>query len=187
MNNSNSHQPRFVCRVVRFWNATGSRHAATCPDCQRYFGACDGLESSLRRAARSQREDVSAGLEQQIARAVNLSIAPQEPSNLLRPGLLALTGLAVAIALAAIQFNKAPMQGPAYRSGQDVPQPGVFTPSATGATSGNSVVEQWNAVLPPARELLSQDPLQDEMDSVYHDAKSAVSFLAQNFLPTARS
>jgi hypothetical protein len=37
---------------------------------------------------------------------------------------------------------------------------------------------------PNTAELLQKDPLQDEANSVYSDARSAVNFLAINFLPS---
>ncbi len=202
-----SHQPRFLCRAVRFWlevervdlnalktsvqprtsaepnNALGStrstRHVAACADCQQYFAGCHDLESALRREAGGRRVDVAPNLEQRIIRAVNLSKPPAKTS-LLRPGLLAFTGVAAAIALTIFQLTRPAHPTQAQALAMDLP------PTATVAAGNNATPGiPWNAALPAARNLLQQDPLNDEVNSVYHDAKSAVNFLAQNFLPSS--
>jgi hypothetical protein len=183
MKTSISHQPRFLCRLVRFWSpltgGASSRHAAACADCQRYFAACDNLDSSLRRDAGGQRENTPHGLEQRILRAVNLS-TPPPPTSLLRPGLLALLGVAAAVVLAAVQFTKPPYPSRIY-----VPAVDILGPAPVAVAENATPGVDWDAAFPDARALLQQDPLNDEVKSVYHDAKSAVNFLAQNFLPTA--
>jgi len=183
MKNPISSQPRFICRLVRFWSpltgGASSRHTAACADCQRYFAVCDSLESSLRHGASQQREGTPHGLEQRIIRAVNLS-KPPPSTSLLRPGLLALTGIAAAVALAVIQFTKPPYPAHAY-----VPAVDVLGPAAGTVAADTTPGIEWDKALPAASAFLQQDPLKDEAKSVYHDAKSAVNFLAQNFLPTS--
>jgi hypothetical protein len=49
-----------------------------------------------------------------------------------------------------------------------------------------SISTLWqNSVAPSARTLVADNPLQHELDSVYSDTRSALNFLALNFLPTS--
>jgi hypothetical protein len=48
-----------------------------------------------------------------------------------------------------------------------------------------SISTLWqNSVVPKAQTLVVDNPLQHELDSVYSDTRSALNFLALNFLPT---
>jgi hypothetical protein len=48
-----------------------------------------------------------------------------------------------------------------------------------------SISTLWqNSVAPSAQTLVADNPLQHELDSVYSDTRSALNFLALNFLPT---
>ncbi|HZP59274.1 MAG TPA: hypothetical protein VFB27_03040 [Opitutaceae bacterium] len=64
-------------------------------------------------------------------------------------------------------------------------------PEENGAAGHGAVVvrdepttsQPWTALKPSVDALMRQDPLRTEVDSVYADARSAVHFLALNFLP----
>lgn len=180
MKTSNPEDSRFVCRVVRFWNsadgASASHHVATCADCQRYFASCHDLDSALRGDAVQQRQEVPAGLESRIIRAVNASTVPAARPTRTQTGLLVFAGAAAAVAFAVVQF------GPRFFPGHPAADPAVV---ALVASTDEAVppMPTWLANPPSARELLEKNPLQKEVDCVYSDARSAVNFLAKNFLP----
>jgi hypothetical protein len=182
--------PRLVCRMVRPWSAVfdvrRSRHVTSCADCQAYFQSGDVLDAALRRdAVAIARESSSAseGLEREIMRAVR-NARPSPGRHAARgPWMLGgISAAAAAAAVVAVSLNRTPvMVGHAE------------TPNAIAATEAAVIVDAVetfsnrlvDSVIPSAGKLVAQNPLQEEMGSVYSDMRSALDFLALNFLPAS--
>ncbi len=185
---------RWSCRIVRAWvsmagdgghgRGAGSRHIARCSDCQRFFAAADDFEGALRRSAPAQRRAPGPGMDQRIMRAVRES-APQPARHRGHSRLIPLfVGAAAAVALtfAFLQIR--------HGSASIGPKEQVVTtgeaPSGSGRTDENhaGIADSILAVTQPVSSALQKDPLQTEVNNVYADARSAVRFLALNFLPS---
>jgi len=182
MNTSSPH-PRLVCRCAQLARAVYrdafAGHVAGCEDCQQALAADHDLDSLLRRdATRLPQPDLSR-LESAIISAVHR--APRsEPAARMAPWAWAGAALAAAAAI-AVTFTfrptaPSPVQRVAHMPNAEVVAPGTVIKELSDRLF-DSVV--------PAAEYLQRDPLQREMDSIRADARSALSFLAMNFLPTA--
>jgi hypothetical protein len=157
-----------------------SSHLAHCPDCQAYFAAQQHLTTQLRQHAAQQGKVPPAGLETRIIHAVARATpaARRRPVIGLPMGVLA--GAAAAVAMALWFAGGGVWPGRAHdqviadrRAATDrVGNEALPAPSLTALTA-------------PVEQLLQQNPLQDEVDHVYSDARSAVRFLAMNFLPNS--
>ncbi len=179
MNPTPSSRPRFVCRVTRLWSTVaggaGARHAAGCADCRAYFAAAERIDLALRRGAPAWRETStpapSSGFEQRL---LNATSAPPEPkpSRASHLGWLAATAVTAAVAVA---FFRPPGGSPGRALDADV---ALLTASVGHVSRG--LVE---TVIPTTGALVADNPLQREFGALYADARSAVSFLALNFLP----
>jgi len=177
-----------MCRLVQGWVSVfgdgaampqrgfGSRHVATCDCCRQFFSDSATLESSLRREAVREIETATPGLDRRIIEAVHRSA--RMPSRRRSPfTVVGLVGATAAAALAVMLLVKSsvPVNGPALVS--------------AGAGAGNRATVPadgalWSGLPPAAGALLDGEPLQHEADAVYSDARSAIGFLALNFLPT---
>lgn len=177
-------RPRLLCRVARLWHSTvgstNSGHAASCPDCRRYFGVCDELESALRREANAVETDAPLGMENRILRAIaaeaHAEPAPAAPRFAIAA---AATAAAIALAIGAARWWPQPQ-----RAEQTA---GVDSSSEIAglAAAAEAFSDEWlNTKLPEAGAAAVDNPLREELDSVYADARSALNFLAMNFLPT---
>lgn len=180
-------RPRLVCRIARVWHATvGARdsgHAASCPDCRRYFGACDELESALRRDATALEAEAPIGLENRIMRAIAAETRPAPaPARFASVPRFALGATAIA-AVIALAVGAARWWPQPQRVNQANEIDAREIASLTAAAEAFS--DEWlNTKLPEAGIAAVDNPLREEMDSVYADARSALSFLAMNFWPT---
>jgi len=142
----------------------------------------DPLESRLRNDAKRVAAPLPLGLEGRIARAVARS--GNQPGPARRPWLVwgsvlgATAGMAAALLL-ALRVNWKESAGPALLLGTE--------DRATSASLAESVqtmpAHLWDAVQPKAQAALQNDPLQKEANALYSDARSALGFLAFNFLP----
>ena len=179
MKTHNINRPRFTCRVARGWitlfgdvttgkpRGFGTGHVANCNECRSFLGAGDQLELALKRDAAREVQVVPSGLDQRIIFALNLS-GSKRHSRRTRYLPLALTGVVACLALTILIFQKQ-------------------TPSVHEATTTNPVLateDLWTSLKPSADALLSSDPLQQEVDAVVSDARSAFHFLKRNFLPS---
>jgi hypothetical protein len=186
MKNPPSSTPRFRCRLVRLWcpdTGPHPRHAESCADCREYFRASDALDSALRRDAVRNAPEFPAGLERSILLAVRASSrAPARSSRspwfLLGGGLIV---AAAAVALAVVLLQPASRVQP----GSLASNPTTSAP-VVAAADESITTRLWNAVIPPAGTLVADNPLRQELKSVYSDARSALDFLALNFLPSAQ-
>lgn len=174
---------KLACRLARLSSALRDdarpRHAATCPACHAYFAARSGLETELRRTAPATRTAAPDDLERSIMAAIHRSRVPEPEPRRPRPwGAFAAYGTAVAvIALGAVYFQRA--KEPATRE--------------IAAADAQAIVESVTSistdfsqrVLPTAGALVTDNPLQTEATAVYQSARSALDFLALNFLPGA--
>jgi hypothetical protein len=184
MNSTPFSRPRLVCRIVRSSRAllerAGSRHLAGCAECQAFFRTSEQLELQLRRDAPVLRQTLpvpSSTLERDILRAVRESAAPAEPVR--RGNLAWVGGAAATAAIAAFVWVQRPI----------APQPSVAATPADAAAIVNAVQDLsarfTRNVIPSAGAMVANNPLQQELGSVYSDARSALDFLALNFLPSS--
>lgn len=195
MNTSQHKHPRFVCRFVRWWFAlteSGARsveaapvsgHRADCPDCRAHFRSQATIEAQLRRDAPTARPATPAGLELRIAEAVRHAHAavprarrrPRSAVSHWAGGLGAAT--AAAILLVLLNRGSTPSTGSAKVDPAEITA--VFNAVAT-------LPNRLGSLLPPApHDNAAPDPLDHELDNVKADARSALRFLAENFLPAA--
>ena len=172
--------PRWSCQLVRTWSALtdrpplgggfGSSHIANCADCQRHFSAADSLDAALRHEASAQRRQPSAWLEQRIMQEIGQSTPPPRREGSWT-GFAAFAGVAAAVALVSVVY---------FRATPSDSKPKIATMHTHMPTSPLTALAELST---PVASALKRDPLQAEADSVYADARSAVRFLAVNFLP----
>ncbi|MBI4624794.1 MAG: hypothetical protein HY736_16455 [Verrucomicrobia bacterium] len=185
MNTTPSLRSRLVCRAVRLCCLSGrpatgkrARHIEACGDCRQYFSACDELESGLRRDAARSAPAAPVGLERGIIQAVRMAQpVPARPRFRIVP----VAGIAIAAAAVAIVALRQPLR---------VDDAGTAAnPSAEASAlldAVDSISEQWwNSVLPSATTAVQDNALRRELDAVVADARSALGFLALNFLPSS--
>ena len=182
-------RPRLACRLARTCvtafgddnaqSGPGSRHIAACPRCQEFFAACDDLDSALRLAAAPYQAAPDTGFEQRLLRAVRMS-EPEPRRAHPRAAWLSFAGVAACAAVAAVVFNR------------PAPTNTAPSPKMTAASTVTDVLiaasslsdRMWNSLKPSAVALAEKNPLEEELSSVYSDARSALGFLALNFFPT---
>lgn len=185
-------RPRLTCRVVRAWcvvSGNRARHLAACADCQAHFAANAAWEEALRHDARRARETspaASATLERRILQAAK-NAAKRKPA---RPFTwhrgLAIASMSAAAAAAAIAISVS-LQRPSAPPVDSHP-PGTAADAALIVDAVENISNQFvDEVLPSAGALVAQNPLQQEIGAVYSDLRSAIDFLALNFLPSAES
>jgi hypothetical protein len=153
-----------------------------------YFQAVDALDNALRREAiGSNRAGFAANsiLERDILRAVR-SADPKRRAPSRRPNGIWAAGLLSAAAATAVV---ALWPGPGHPVDSTNRQ-------ASGLAAEDAAViirtvetlstEFVDSVIPAAGGLVAENPLQRELSSVYSDMRSALDFLALNFLPDTR-
>jgi hypothetical protein len=175
----NDTRPSLVCRFTRIRAALTSpaasgirQHCATCADCRQYFAQAEQLESGLRRQSSAITAIAPGALESRILNAVERSNRPERPPQ--RTLSWAVAGIAAA-AVAAFVVVK--VQPPS--TGAPVQAASVDDVLAVA----KELPQQWWATVEPGTKLLQENPLQTEIASVSSDARSALNFLALNFLP----
>ena len=195
MKSSPPNAPRFVCRLVRWRIAlfgqegqersalAHSKHVVSCPECCAYFSATQQFESTLRRSAVRQPTAFPEGLEQRIVHAVRAAEPTSRPVRSRRKIMLAFGGLAAGAALALFVIQRAPESG----QGNLAVNEHVTDSDARAIVAAAQALPQqlWSTLQPTAEKLTEQNPLQTELNSVYSNAQSAVSFLELNFLPSS--
>jgi hypothetical protein len=184
---ASSDRPRLVCRVVRQWSALSqpphSGHGITCVDCRNYFAAIQSLETELRDHAGATRLG-PAGDEfaQQIIQTVRTEASASMRAGSSSRGRLWTFGAAVAAAgvalLLALNFKSQPGTKLAAQPSSSEEAEVIVT--AVQSLSRGLV----DSVIPSAGKLVATNPLQEELGLVYSDMRSALHFVALNFLPT---
>ena len=187
MNLPSSNQPRFVCRCVRLARTVSAdafaRHLARCEDCQQAFAVEDEFDALLRRdAARLPQPDL-AGLENSIISAVRVS--RRAPASVARISPWTWLGAVLAAAAAVVVTLNFRPAAPQPQSQPVVARAATVEAFAPSEVVGKISDELFDRVQ-PAAQFLQQDPLQREIESIRADARSALNFLALNFLPTPR-
>lgn len=182
-------RPRLACRVIRQWCVVSEgrpAHARSCPSCQVYFEAADRLESALRSAATHDHSEAlpsSPEFERALLRATRASTSMPERLSRAPSRTWAVGGLSAVAAIVAIALfvNVDQPSAPPVRV--------VSTSSAEEAAVILNTVESLSnglvaSVIPSAGHFVAENPLQQELGYVYSDVRSALDFLALNFLPT---
>ena len=173
------------CRVVRAWSALSSAastssHAKSCPACAEYFHAADALDAQLRHDARHATPPIPRGLEQRVVRAIEAAQAGREPQAHAPSAWRPAGFVAGALACAAAVF----FVGRTIRNERiDSPRPEDLVMMLTTVESVSGKL--WDEVLPSATTAVNENPLRQELNSVVTGARSALDFLALNFLPTS--
>jgi hypothetical protein len=121
----------------------------------------------------------STDIEQRVIDAVRRSARQPARSESSRRALgpLLIAGAVASVALVALVLRMTPF----FRAAEKVRPAALaaveLTADETMSPSG------WERVQPEAIALLEGEPLRREVDAVYADARSALGFLALNFLP----
>lgn len=185
---------RLLCHVVRQWSVfaghENSRHVASCVACQEYFRAHVQFDHALRRDAEESVRTApafSGNLEWRIMQAVQTGAQTSPRRRASGPrGLWTIGALtaAVAVVVTMVSLNRQPSSSTAR---EDVAN---STPTAADAQVIVQAVESLSnrlvdSVIPSAGELVADNPLQQELGSMYSDVRSALDFLALNFLPSS--
>jgi hypothetical protein len=179
--------PRPVCRMVRTCNAVFStrsaRHLAACADCRAYFASVQELDVTLREAATQISRETpaaSTGFERRIMHAVREAASEAAPARAERRSHWA-RGLALAsvAAIAALVFTRQSWLPRSDDSAQFANDAAVLVDAVESLST-----RLTDSVIPSAGQLVAQNPMQDELGSVYADVRSAIDFLAFNFLPS---
>jgi hypothetical protein len=195
MNSRAPSRARLVCRIVRVWSGAGDtspdgwggRHVATCADCQGYFVAVRDLERDLQRAGGRPAEPAPAGLEQRLFAAIEPAVARRDVRSAWRRS-VALVAAGVAVIVAAVvgvgHFETASRPDEAMAVERSVPETALPSEATALAAIARLPDNLWTAVGPRAETLTQGNPLQREIAAVQADTRSALRFLARNFLPT---
>jgi hypothetical protein len=197
MNSSAEPRVPLFCRFIRTRSsyasetpdsrpATGiaARHVARCARCQQYFAEADQFDQQLRRASLRHPVVVPAELEGRIFRAIEPAITPYRRRRSRSPWIwLAVTASGVAAVVAVIQLRE--QQGPATNViATEIsarPQAKLHADPATPVEP--LPVPVWSSFVPSVATLREENPLQREIAAVQSDTRSALRFLARNFLP----
>ncbi len=189
MNTSpSSTRPALSCQLARTWHAlfggdraSASGHIARCSACQEHFAREDAFSLGLGRDARRVHATPRAGFEQSIFNAVQRSarIAPVPTvSPFARFSFVSLTATAACAAIAFVALRDSDV-GPATPRTAD----GDLATAAVTALE-TSAAKLFAQVEPRADALLQKDPVRTQVDAFSADARTAVRFLALNFLPS---
>ncbi len=179
--------PVLLCRCVQLRAALARqargtpprwcrRHLAACPRCQLELAAETALEDRLRRGPAPQLPPAPVGLNARILAALDRASRPPAP---VRAGggwkpALAAAALVVLAAGGLIWSNRS----------RPAPQHAASTPAPPRPV----LTVPTNLVVPDAEQLLAltarlNDPLQQELDRVLNDLRTAGQSLAATFLP----
>ncbi len=188
---------RFACRVVRLRSALSgpggavARHTAACAECRAYFSAAAALDARLRHGARAAITPAAAGtagsaapragFESDLLRAVRQAraeAAVAAPSTRRQPWVRAgvwSAGVACATLAVAMMVGNG-----AGRRNADTLAAESAVMAEVVRTASTRLVE---TVIPAAGTAAADNPLQQELGAVAADMRSALDFLAMNFLP----
>jgi len=191
--NGPSSTSRFSCRVARGWVMLfgssqrlgrlrwASRHVEQCESCQKFYASGKKLDALLKADARAF-PAARVDLAEEIIRSLRSS--PPRARVEKRPRFawfvsIGAVGIAAALTL-VIAGQKKPLVKPELASAtpEDVHQ------SLLAAQTASQ--KWWASVKPSAVALTEHDPLNEELNSVVEDARSAAIFLERNFVPDSK-
>lgn len=133
----------------------------------------------MRSDAVALREAPSAGLDRRIISAVRESARPiRRPERRFTGSVMAWGGAVAVVALAIVVVQR---QSPRDHG---MTRPLAVAPTTEGNAENAVTSTVWGRLQPDAKALLEGEPLQREVDAFYADARSALGFLALNFLPS---
>lgn len=200
---SKTGRPGLVCRVVRFtqsWHEEDSeprgmagRHAENCADCADYFARAQHLERALVAENRDAAPaEIPAGLEDRIWAAVRPEVvARREPAKpAWRADWRPILGGAIAAALVvAVWLGQDPTVDRDGVSGQTVVTADALEFNEADMQQLVATVESFSTDLLTASTRNDQTPaqpnvLEQELEALGSDARGALRFLGQNFLPS---
>jgi|GEM_PF-4396746 len=181
---------RITCQVVRFWSGVRSEdappahHLATCESCRQFLVSSEQLQLGLRREAMSAVPTAATELEQRLIEAIRFSPPATHEASPQHRGFLTLTvaGGAAALVLAGLwHYHLTPFYG------QQTAGPTEYTAEVAALVAAvRSIPSDLSRNLEaPATQLAADNSLGREVENVYSDARSALNFLALNFLPTS--
>jgi hypothetical protein len=183
-----SHPPRpsLLCRLAR-WSATatslGARHLDDCPECHAWATRAAEFDRLLARDAKIVKSAPAPdGLEQLVMAGIaRRSTRGARAHRSTRPWLwsIALVGTAACAALFVMRIPSPDTPRVAAEELELRPEELAQVVASVAALPG----EIGARVVPPAARLAQDNPLLSEIDSVRSDARSALAFLALNFLP----
>jgi len=203
--NPANERPKLVCRVMRWAHAgqdddgtsegMAGRHAENCQACADYFARIQSLEQTLvEERVETNAIDIPAGLEDRIWAAVRPEVeAYREPAKPWwradwRPGL----GGAVAAALVFVVWSNqdSKINENATPGGETVATGAPLEFNEADMRALVATVETFSTELltASARETdVTAKPtvMQQELQALGSDARGALRFLGQNFLPKA--
>lgn len=184
----NTHgKTRLICHLSRLRAAlTGTRsssHLSHCPDCQARLTTHTLIEHQLRTTAPRPAPTAPDDLAFRITQAVRQA-EPKRPARHDRRletfALLAGAAATIVLCLHLVRQQAAPRR--------DVRTPNVATSTADLGALVAGVdslrTQLFATVAPTTRILTTEDPLSQEIASVQADARTALGFLALNFLPS---
>jgi hypothetical protein len=154
-----------------------------CVACQEFFRTSNQLDSALRRAATVSVTAPSSHLEQQIVTALRRSTRSHAPARKARPRFFGgANSLWSASAAAAVLAGAVVFLSRDRVDARRITAPEVVAMADTVKTLSNEFI---GSVLPSAGAMVANNPLQQELDSIFSDAQSALGFLKMNFLPAS--
>jgi hypothetical protein len=173
--------------MVRDLPAHRPTHIATCASCRSCLQASLTLEKTLRQEAVQRREELgtSETLQREILRAVRVAAPKPDYSRGRSAGRAwAVGGLGAVAAIVALMAGL--RHEPIAEQRGSVSEPATTAEVAVIIETVDSLSNEFvESVLPTAGGLVANNPLQRELTSVYSDMRSALDFLALNFLPAA--
>ncbi len=149
-------------------------HIAQCPECRRVFATEREIVRRLTLRAAAQKEEqpapfLHARIMARIAAAPPASRRAAQFSRLLRPAALA----AVCLLLTIVLLHP----GPKPPSGQLAVIPAPHSPAPAASRNPPAITPLTDWAANPA------NPLETEMHAIVHDARGAMTALADNFFP----
>lgn len=179
---------RVTCQVIRFWSAVRSEntapspHLENCPSCRDFFVFTQQLQTRLRQDACQVAVTPPPGMEGRIMEAIRFSAPPRRESHRNSGLSFALAGGAAALVCVGLwQFHLGPF------GGHGTGTPGEYTAdvAALVAAVRSLPSDLSQKIASPTVQLAQDNSLGREVENVYSDARSALDFLALNFLPAS--
>jgi hypothetical protein len=159
-------------------------HLGHCPSCQRFYTGHQRIVKTLVQTAGQAHPEPSPFLHARIMRSIEESHRPQRASGMWWKWGIGLAGLAgLLLVLIVLQHNGGDPEPPATMAGSSRPDsPRV----ASEEPEGEPMPAQVPLINPESLVALGRmldQPLENELQLVVHDARTALRGLAQTFIP----